>query len=98
MKHGANVNIQGKDGDSPLILLTKIRESLERIQFLVEHGADLNLQDKNGATPLIYACYKGEEPIIRFLIGHGADMTIKDKSGNTPMDLLKKYHPHIQLD
>lgn len=48
IKQGANVNIQNKDGISPLI--NAVDPEVARV--LIENGADLSLRDKDGKTAL----------------------------------------------
>ena len=45
---GADVNIKGQNGKTPLHLA----DSREVAEVLIENGSDLNAKDKNGKTPL----------------------------------------------
>jgi len=57
---------------------------------LIEHGADINKKDHFWKTPLFYACYSGNEIIVKYLIEYGADIDIKNKYGKTPIDYVHK--------
>ena len=41
MEHGANINIEGKFGETPLIDASK-SGYINIMKYLVEHGADVN--------------------------------------------------------
>jgi ankyrin repeat protein len=74
---GANVNIRGSYGQTPLHLV----EDLAAAKLLIDAGADVNLQDDSGNTPL----HDADNPdITRLLIGAGAKINQKNNQGGTP--------------
>jgi len=86
LEHGADPNIQNKDGMTPLHFATE-RGSPEVVKLLLEHGADPNIQEnKFGWTPLHYAVSRCHVDVVRVLLDHGADLTIRDNKGMTPLD------------
>lgn len=75
------VNIQDKDGFSPLIYAT-ISESIECIRELVSSGADVNLANKDGAAPIHFAAGDGSLDRASFLIENGANTQLVSNSGS----------------
>lgn len=47
--NGANINCQNKDGNTPLIMATKI-DNMEYIKLLINNGADCNIKNNNGES------------------------------------------------
>ncbi|KXZ24286.1 hypothetical protein AYB33_10975 [Leptospira santarosai] len=82
VEHGADVNAENNDGQTPLHKATKI----EIIKYLVENGANMNAKDNDGQTPLHKATKWRSFEIIEYLIRQGADKNVKDKSGKIPYD------------
>jgi len=86
---GADVNVQDKQGSTPLMLACKsVNEGLAR-QLLEVKGIDLDLQNKRGFTALMIAATKqwcGSwtlTPLVRELLDRGADVNIQDDGGRT---------------
>jgi len=82
VEHGADVNKENKDGDTPLIIAWQDEEI---VKYLIEHGADINIENEYGNTPLIEAYERNNQNIIKYLIKHGADVNKKNKNGDTPL-------------
>ena len=57
---GAQVNIQDKCGQSPLMMASSIGDA-EMVKFLLDHGAEVNLKDKDGCSALAIASLAGNE-------------------------------------
>lgn len=86
-KDNINVNIQNKDGYSPLqIALTM--DNQEAMQALMNAGADVNLQDKYGKTVLHYAIKKDDIEMVRLLAQQkNTDFYLTDKEDLTPLQI-----------
>ena len=86
IKHGANVNIKSKTGDT---LLHKV--SIAKVaDILIKHGAKLNIKNNRGNTPLheVIGEHFGNLEIASLLVEKGANVTIKNKKGDTPLHKL----------
>lgn len=56
IQHGANPNIQSKQGTTALMLAMLVKDTnIDIINFLLEHGADVNIKDNNNLTAIDYA-------------------------------------------
>jgi len=84
IKHGADINIKAKYGETPLFYACASgNENL--VKYLIELGADINEESKFGETPLIEACRNGNEQLIKYLVEHGADINKENIYGETPL-------------
>ena len=81
---GANVNIAGDEGFTPLILAAAKGRFL-CITELVTEGADGNISDIGGATPLIWAARTNNIICVTTLLKAGADVNDSDMIGITPL-------------
>lgn len=73
IKNGANINIQDKDRNTPLHMVTK-KGSLVAVETLVDNGANINIQNNEGDSPLHIAVKKVFSDIVILLINNGANM------------------------
>lgn len=77
------VDQKNRGGLTSLSVLSKIGNSPEAVQFLIDSGADLNEQADNGDTPLMQVvCYNNEPnafKIAEVLIQAGSDLNVKDE-------------------
>ncbi len=84
---GAIVNLQNKEGDTPLHVASKIGNS-EVMELLINARADITLPDKEGDTPLHLArkslCRKGVELLVRA----GGDINAINKNGEYALDSI----------
>ena len=101
---GANLNLQGKNGYTPLMQAAEM-ENIQFAKLLLKYGANINEQGYNGATALHIAVdisidgtiqsdgRQGNEPtnMIIFLLRMGADISITNTESGTPLDLAKVY-------
>ena len=91
IKHGADVNVQNRYGDT---LLHKT--SMAKVaNVLIENGAKLNVKNHNGNTPLHKAIldHSSNLEIAFLLVEKGANINIKNKKGNTPLyELARKIY------
>jgi len=79
-----NINIQDKEGQTPLMLAIK-RNHQPIIIELINHGADLNIQDKDGKTALMLAIMDINQSMAIKLMDGSADLNIRDKNGKTAL-------------
>ena len=68
-KHGADFNVRGAGGRTPLIVALKEAAPLETIEFLLQHGADPNACDFQGIPAIYYARGNAQ---LRLLLRYGA--------------------------
>lgn len=87
---GANVNTQGKDGETPLSLVAQDNRTTI-LKILLSKGADANMTDKHAWTPLMKAIdsapYKGNSAVVKALLAHGAYVNAKNDNGETALIL-----------
>ncbi len=80
--HGADVNAQDINGDTPLHYYPN---NTRACRLLIESGADIDIQNNNERTPLHRAVEMRSIDTIRLLIEHGADVHAQDINGDTPL-------------
>lgn len=92
-----NVNIQDKDGDTPLHIAIFLSNS-EACDILLKNGANLMIKDKWGQIPLHRICFtlknKNTLKIINSLsnyLNKNIIFNSVDKYNNTPLHLVIKY-------
>lgn len=78
--HGANVNVQGSSGATPLFWAV-MRDQKDDEKFLLDHGANPNLANIYGDTPLICAVQLGYLSLVQPLVDKGADVNAKNQNG-----------------
>src|SRR5205085_4113151 len=73
LEHGGRINVQSKNGDSPLMwaAYTDTRDTAI-VKLFLEAGADPNHRNKYGETALVWANRRGETEITRALRQAGA--------------------------
>jgi ankyrin repeat protein len=69
---GADPNLAGKGGDTPLIAAARVGFD-NAIEWLLGLGARVDAPNRAGETPLIVAVQQRETPIVRLLLNAGAD-------------------------
>ena len=90
--HGAVIDPQNVDGDTPLSLAAKsCHRHTGTLALLLEHGARPNLRNKKGLAPLHIEAYRGSAETIALLIQHHADPHARDAEGNTPLHLAARH-------
>jgi ankyrin repeat protein len=95
LRHGAEVNVVGLWGRTPL-LLASVRGHLEVVRWLLEHGADVNAKDVNNWTSLHLAAYYGHFEISRALLKYSADTNSRNNFGCTPLHEASNYG-HVDI-
>ena len=87
---GARVDIQNREGNTPLALAAQIGWA-EGAQVLLSRGASVNLPNSRGETPLIFAVQKGDMPMVRLLLNKGADPKRTDSvAGYSAIDYARQ--------
>jgi ankyrin repeat protein len=64
---GASINVRGKDGRTPLMIVLENGATIEVIKEFVTRGADVTLQDNHQRTVLRYAVETHDLEIVKFL-------------------------------
>jgi uncharacterized protein len=72
INHGADPNLSGKGGDTPLIAASRIGFETG-VEWLLQSGAKVDLANRMGETPLIVAVQQRQLPIVRLLLDAGAN-------------------------
>ena len=78
VSRGADVGLQGQDGQTPLILAAR-NNHLQVVQLLIAHSADVNAGDMYAYTALMRAAREGHLNIVKCLAEAGADVNAKAK-------------------
>jgi len=87
--HGAKVNMQDKQGNTPLVVAV-FRGDHELMKLLLANGADVNARRPlDGATVLHLAVQSGNREIVELLLANKADVNARNNDGLTPLDLVK---------
>jgi ankyrin repeat protein len=98
LTHGADVNAQNADGQTPLHRvshgtgMSDFRRSINHhvVQLLLERGADLNALDNDGETSLHSACFHGQIEVALALVDH-RDLSALNADGQTPIHQVYIY-------
>lgn len=72
LRQGADPNLPGKGGDSPLIYAARVGFE-NAVDWLLSVGAKVDLTNKMGETPLIVAVQQRQPRIAQMLLQAGAD-------------------------
>ena len=72
LNNGADPNLGGKGGDTPLIAAARVG-FVQAVDWLLGIGAKVDIANRMGETPLIIAVQQREMPIIRKLLDAGAN-------------------------
>ncbi len=86
LQHGASLNYQDENGNTPLHIAVWMNE-LEAIEIFIKFGAEVNRQNKEGKTPLHIAVEERAIDIVKDLIDCGADVNIECNEGRPPFYL-----------
>ena len=84
---GADVNVAGERGRTPLMAATGYAVDPAILQQLLRAGATVDATDNEGMTALMHAVQAGAIEHARILLSHGANVTLTNAAGQTPLDL-----------
>uniref|UniRef100_A0A671SIL9 Ankyrin repeat domain 52a n=1 Tax=Sinocyclocheilus anshuiensis TaxID=1608454 RepID=A0A671SIL9_9TELE len=90
VNNGADVNMQSKEGKSPLHMAA-IHGRFTRSQILIQNGGEIDCVDRYGNTPLHVAAKYGHELLISTLMTNGADTARQGIHGMFPLHLAVLY-------
>lgn len=86
VSEGFDVNLQGLDGETPIVL--SARGGADDVtRFLLEQGAVLDTSSSR-VNPLFSAVIGGSEEVTRLLLDHGIDAGVRYNDGWEDMDAL----------
>jgi ankyrin repeat protein len=87
LEHGADPNLAGYDGRTPLLVLAGWKAGgAELTRLLLEHGADPDKPDPYvRRTPLVLAVLADNEPVVRALLKGKADPNVRTDVGHTAL-------------
>jgi ankyrin repeat protein len=99
VKYGAQINLQNKNGSTPLFY-SILNRNTDKTLLLLEYGADFDLQDNSGSTVLHLTIYDHKlDPalwnalipsridFVRLLLKYKCDVNIQNKYGCTALHL-----------
>src|SRR3989339_50277 len=66
INHGADINLQDKNGQTTLIFAS-LNNELDTVQLLLDNGADKNISDSSGNTALTHAQLEKYAKIVELL-------------------------------
>jgi len=72
LNRGADPNLPGKGGDTPLIAAARVGFE-PAVEWLIALGAKIDAANRMGETPLIIAVQQRNLPIVRLLLNGGAN-------------------------
>jgi len=89
LQSGAKVNLQNKNGDTPIHIACE-QGNEDVVLMLIATGANINVKNKMGNTPLHNACVMTDtgcrSKIVQLLLTLGANIRVKNKYGILPLD------------
>nr|CAD7444734.1 unnamed protein product [Timema bartmani] len=89
---GVNVNMQDRNGMTPLMWSAYKVSSLDPTRLLLTFDACTTTQDKiHGNTALHWAILSRNHTAVSTLVTHGANLDIANTQGETPFSLLKSH-------
>ena len=86
---GANINLQGADGQTPLMDASMLGH-FDVLRLLLSRGADQGLQSDDGSTALHLAVASGDAAVVKRLCtaaGAAVALARRDAGGRTPLVL-----------
>ncbi|SHN64942.1 ankyrin repeat domain-containing protein [Desulfovibrio litoralis] len=95
IKAGADVNVKGNDGFTPVMAAAYLVKNPDIINELIKAGANVNAKLNDGQTALMFAMnrYDSNYKIIKTLIDAGANVNAKEEKGVTVLMMAADYQP-----
>ena len=98
IRYGANVNQEPPVGSGldlgitalNVACVSKLRNGLELVKYLISKGANVNRKAAGGPTPLQVALDDKHYKIAEYLITQGADPHLNNETGESPYEKAKK--------
>lgn len=98
VEHGADINSQAANGNTPLMFLIQTCYPFDSCQLLfkklLDFGADLNLQNNEGKTILIFSVTTGtrfsRNEFVKMILEKKATVNHRDKHGLSAIDYAMK--------
>lgn len=84
MENGSGINLKDKDGLTPLMIASEIRDTA-LVNLLLKKGASIKERSNRGKTALHIAAQSNSEDIVTILLRHGADMNAMDLNHKTAL-------------
>ena len=81
IKAGANLEVKGHNGETPLYEAAHDESRTESLVALLEAGAVVEARDRSGNTPLMNAAYRGNLAGLEILLKHQASIHAKNNKG-----------------
>ena len=86
IKHGANIGLQDKNGDTALHYAARHQKDTGRVVgCLIESGADVDARSYDNNSPLMLASTKGHVKVVTFLAEYKANIDLQNNNGNTAL-------------
>ncbi|XP_067625980.1 ankyrin-3-like [Eurosta solidaginis] len=95
LSRGANVDVKGEDGITPLHIAAK-KGYIHIAEDLLKHGACTHsFTLKEGYTPLHFASELGNEEAVKLFLNKGADINASTNGNLTPLHIATKTKREI---
>lgn len=89
LQAGADVNAQGTNDQTPLIMGIDFSADYELLEFISQQNYQLDIVDKYNWTALMWATYEEREHLVDHLVSIGASLNIIGYKNRTALDLAK---------
>lgn len=91
LQRGADVNLKGPDGLSPLMYALSISRLNDAgiAEELLTKGADVKARSNSGETVLTLAIKKGQTRIVEELLKRGVEVNVKDQYGKAATEIAE---------
>lgn len=78
---GLNPHVSGKDGRTPLHILSSRVKDIETLQFFLNKNLDVNARDEEGNTPFLNAARSNDLAVVKLFSKNISDINLKNKKG-----------------